>query len=111
MTIEAAHSGADTNRFGVELHFECELERLGELASCFIPSELDPEGEAFLAAALRRNHTRAGYWAHRALTLLLSDFDANALLGMYPVFLLSTPQAQALLEAARPGGVRDDRWL
>jgi SAM-dependent methyltransferase len=52
-----------------------------------------------------------GYWVHRALTLLLSDFDANALLGAYPVFLLSTPRAMELLEASRPGGASTSRWL
>jgi SAM-dependent methyltransferase len=104
-------SGVDDDRFGVELRYACDLDRLGALAPRFIPSRLDTEGEAFLAAALQRQHTRAAAWAHRALTLLVSDFDANALLGMYPVFLLSTPQAQQLLEAARPGGVAAARLL
>jgi SAM-dependent methyltransferase len=76
-----------------------------------VPSELDAEGEAFLAKTLERHHSRASYWVHRALTLFLSDFDANALLGMYPVFLLSTPGAQRLVEAARPGGLDGARWL
>ncbi|HTV20269.1 MAG TPA: hypothetical protein VMG12_16405, partial [Polyangiaceae bacterium] len=99
MDTPAVQNGINQTRFGVELDFACDLERLGELASRFVPSELDSEGEAFLATALGRNHTRWGYWAHRALTLFLSDFDANALLGVYPVFLLSTPGALRLLEA------------
>jgi SAM-dependent methyltransferase len=104
-------NGVDETRMGVLLRYACDLSRLGELAEHFIPSRLDPEGEAFLAAALKRGHTRVAYWAHRALTLLMSDFDANALLGMYPVFLLSTPQAMQLLHAARPGGVGSARLL
>jgi SAM-dependent methyltransferase len=111
MDGSAGRGGVDENRFGVELCYGCELERLGELAPRFIPSQLDPEGEAFLAAAMRRQHTRAAAWVHRALTLILSDFDANGLLGMYPVFLLSTPQAWQLLAAARPGGVGQARLL
>jgi SAM-dependent methyltransferase len=108
---DAAPNGLDVTRLGVELHYRCDLARLEELARHFIPSQLDTEGEAFLAAALRRNHGRLSLWAHRALTLVMSDFDANALLGMYPVFLLSTAQAQRLLEAARPGAVSHGRLL
>ncbi len=111
MTAEAGRNGIDESRMGVELRYSCDLERLGELAGRFMPSQLDVEGEAFLAAAVERRHTRAGYWAHRALTLFLSDFDANALLGMYPVFLLSTPQALRLFEACCPGGVGSGRLL
>jgi SAM-dependent methyltransferase len=107
----AVKNGVDENRLGVELRYACDIERLGELGERFVPSQLDAEGVAFLAAALRRNHTRARLWAHRALTVFLSDFDVNALLGMYPVFLLSTPQALRLIEAARPGGVSTGRWL
>jgi len=101
MQANAGQNGVDVTRLGVELRYACELERLGDLAARFVPSELDVEAEAFLAAALKRTHSRLGYWAHRALTLVLSDFDANALLGVYPVFLLSTPQALRLFEAAR----------
>jgi SAM-dependent methyltransferase len=111
MDVPAVRNGVDETRFGVKLEFACELERLGELAHHFVPSELDAEGEAFLHGVLGRRHTRAGYWVHRALTLFFSDFDANALLGMHPVFLLSTPAASRLVEAARPGGVSGARWL
>jgi 2-polyprenyl-3-methyl-5-hydroxy-6-metoxy-1,4-benzoquinol methylase len=111
MNAAVGRGGVDETRMGVDLRYACELARLGELAERFVPSQLDAEGEAFLAAALKRNHTRAGYWAHRALTLLMSDFDANALLGMYPVFLLSTPQAMRLFELAQPGGLHSARLL
>jgi SAM-dependent methyltransferase len=111
MADPAAQNGVDETRLGVDLKFACELERLGDLARCFVASELDAEGEAFLATTLGRSHTRWAYWAHRTLTLFLSDFDANALLGMYPVFLLSTPGALRLIEAARPGGVGAPSWL
>ncbi len=111
MDGQAGRNGVDEHRLGVELRYGCELARLGPLGTRFVPSQLDAEGEAFLVRALGRNHSRVGYWAHRALTLFLSDFDANAVLGMYPVFLLSTPQALQLLEAARPGRGSPGRWL
>jgi SAM-dependent methyltransferase len=111
MDGQAERNGVDENRLGVQLRYACDRGLLGQLAERFVPSHLDAEGEAFLAAQLRRNHTRMAYWAQRALTLFLSDFDANALLGTYPVFLLSTPQALGLIEAARPVGVSTGRWL
>jgi SAM-dependent methyltransferase len=111
MDGQTARSGVDENFLDVQLHYACDLGLLGELAERFVPSQLDAEGEAFLAAALRRRHGRTGYWAQRVLTLFLSDFDANALLGSYPVFLLSTPQALRLIEVARPLGVSTGRWL
>jgi SAM-dependent methyltransferase len=108
---DTAPNGLDVTRFGVELRYRCDLARLGDLARHFIPSQLDTEGEAFLARAVRRNHSRFSLWAHRALTLVMSDFDANGLLDMYPVFLMSTAQAQRLLEVARPGAVSHGRLL
>src|SRR5512138_1784927 len=50
---------------------------------------------------------RAGWWrtrAQRLVRLLVSDYDANAMLGLYPMHLLSTKQAALLL--ARPRGGR-----
>jgi SAM-dependent methyltransferase len=43
--------------------------------------------------------------------MLFSDFDVNGLLGMYPVFLLSTPAALQLLEKAAGGSVAQRRLL
>lgn len=100
MSSERGRVGEDETRWGVPLRYACDVARLGEVGRCFVASQLDTEGEAFVAAALRRSH---GVWrlrAHRLLALFLSDFDVNALLGMYPVFLFSTPQAATLLGAA-----------
>jgi SAM-dependent methyltransferase len=109
---DSDRTGFDESRWGVPLRYACDRRRLGpELAERFIPSHLDTEGEAFLASALKRG---PGAWrlrAHRLLTLFVSDFDANALLGMYPVFLLSTPQALVLLKAAQHGNLSETRWL
>lgn len=112
MTEAPERIGVDENRWGLELRYACDPRRLGpELAECFIPSQLDTEGEAFLVSALTRGPAARKLRLHRLLSLFLSDFDANALLGMHPVFLLSTPQALALLEAGRPGPRTEERWL
>jgi 2-polyprenyl-3-methyl-5-hydroxy-6-metoxy-1,4-benzoquinol methylase len=104
--------GADERRWGVRLEYDCQLERLGpELASVFVRSRLDTEGEAFLAGALKRRHSRWRLWARQLMNLFLSDFDANALLGMYRVFLLSTPQALSLLERGRTTPLSQARLL
>jgi SAM-dependent methyltransferase len=105
-------AGGSVNRWGVQLEYSCQLERLDpELRRRFVPSRLDTEGEAFLAVAARRRHGAGALWVHRALALFLSDFDINGLLGMYPVFLLSTPQALALLERTIPDRLGQARLL
>jgi SAM-dependent methyltransferase len=43
--------------------------------------------------------------------MFMSDFDVNGLLGMYPVFLLSTPRALELLTAAAGGSIAERRLL
>jgi SAM-dependent methyltransferase len=112
MNGENGRAGVDESRWGVQLRYACERERLGpELAKCFIPSHLDTEGEAFLASALKRGPSVWRLRIHRLLTLFFSDFDANALCGLYPVFLLSTPQALALLKAAEQADWSSQRWL
>jgi SAM-dependent methyltransferase len=99
MDGELRRAGVDEKRWGVQLDYACSLDRLApELAEHFVPSRLDAEGEAFLSAAVKKQHGRWRRWLHRIANLFLSDFDANALLGMYPVFLFSTPQVMSLLE-------------
>ena len=112
MQTESRHAGDSLKRWGVALEYSCQLERLGpELRQRFVRSQLDTEGEAFLAGAVRRRHGAGALWVHRALTLFMSDFDVNGLLGMYPVFLLSTPQALALLEQTVPERLNQARLL
>lgn len=104
-------AGSDDMRWGVPLRYACDLTRLGELGEHFIASQLDTEGEAFLVASMRRAYSTSRLRLHRLLSLFLSDFDVNALLGVYPVFLFSTPQALALLEAAHGGAGLSERRL
>lgn len=89
--------GQDRDDLGIRLCYRVDPDKLGNLEAAFVPLSLDPEGEAFIAAALQHKYRRIVLGAHRLLTLFLSDFDTNALLGCHPVFLLSTPQGRALL--------------
>lgn len=112
MDGERDRIGVDETRWGIPLRYSCDPARLGaELAGRFVPSQLDTEGEAFLASALERRPAAWKMRLHRLLTLFVSDFDANALLGVHPVFLLSTPQALALLQAGRSARLTEERWL
>lgn len=112
MDEERAPLGVDETRWGVPLRYACDPARLGpELCARFVPLQLDTEGEAFLASALERGPARWKMRMQRLLTLFVSDFDANALLGVHPVFLLSTPQALTLLEAGRSSRRTEERWL
>lgn len=76
----------------------CNRERLDpELASRFVEIERDAE---LLEAVARLTAARHGVMKtilQRALRFYVSDFDANALLGMYPMMLLCTSHWQRLL--------------
>jgi SAM-dependent methyltransferase len=111
MTGTAGRAGNDETRWGVPLRYAAELGRLGEICDRFVPSHLDTEGEAFLASQLKRTYRMSGLRLHRVLSTFLSDFDVNGLLGMYPVFLLSTPMAIELLEKAARGSVSERSLL
>lgn len=112
MDGERDRFGVDETRWGLPLRYSCDPARLDAgLAERFVPCQLDTEGEAFLASALERGPAAWKMRLHRLLTLFISDFDANALLRVHPVFLLSTPQALALLEAGRTAQLTEERWL
>ncbi len=112
-------TGTDVDVWGVPLRYAVELGQLDPaLRAAFVPSRLDTEGEAFLATALGRKPPAWKHRLQRLLTFLMSDFDANGLLGIFPVFLLSTPSALTLLEptysvdgedSAPAGGARNAR--
>ncbi|MEB2314096.1 MAG: methyltransferase domain-containing protein [Sorangiineae bacterium] len=77
----------------------CRLEGLpAELAARFVVLEEDALERDFRGAPPR--HGRARTLAQRWLASVMSDFDANGLLGTYPMQLLSTAQWGCLLGAA-----------
>jgi len=69
----------------------------------FVRLELDDAARAFLARGAEAPHSALRTSAQKILRAFFSDFDANALLGMYPMHLVSTAQAEKLL-GGRPGG-------
>lgn len=69
----------------------------GELAERFVRMDLGLEGRSYLEQALSTRPGAARTALHRALRTFLSDFDANGLLGMYPMHLLGTSQWQTLI--------------
>jgi SAM-dependent methyltransferase len=104
-------AGSDETRWGVPLRYASDVGRLAELGDRFLPSRLDTEGEAFLATQLGRAYRTSALRLHRLLSMFMSDFDVNGLLGMYPVFLLSTPMALELLEKTAGSSIADRRLL
>lgn len=63
----------------------------------FVRMELGEEGRTYLHHALATRPGAARTALHRALGTFLSDFDANGLLGMYPMHLLGTSQWRRLI--------------
>jgi SAM-dependent methyltransferase len=88
----------------LRLEYAVDEARLGQrLAALLVPINADTGLADYLAQAERG---RLGPWSSRLRKLLghlLSDFDANALLGAYPMHLLSTGQWLRLL-GGRVGG-------
>jgi SAM-dependent methyltransferase len=86
------------------LPYGCDLGRLPpELGARFVRLDADAKTLAFLAAAPERRHGRAMTFLQILLCQVCSDFDANAILGVYPMHLLSSAQWEQLL-GGRPGG-------
>lgn len=74
------------------------------LRSCFVQEAPDPALHRFLEASVTLRAGRLRTLLQRILSEYLSDYDANGLLNIYSMHLLSTPQAARLLD--RPGGGR-----
>jgi SAM-dependent methyltransferase len=86
------------------LRHDCDLASLPEhLRARFVKLEHDADAAAYLDQAGSRRRGRARTLLQRTLSWYMSDFDANGLLDMYPMYLLGTAQWQRLL-GGRPGG-------
>jgi SAM-dependent methyltransferase len=77
--------------------------RLGTYAERFVELPLDAAWRSAVHELERGRHGRLRTYAQRLARLYLSDFDANALTGMYRMQLLPTAGWRALL-ADRAGG-------
>lgn len=89
----------DPTGAGLELLYDVEAASLPtEIAGRFVRLSLGEEGEDYLKRVLSTRPGSAKTALHRFLrTWVMSDFDANGLLGMYPMHLLGTTQWEALL--------------
>lgn len=88
---------------GARLVTSAEIERLGSFGARFRELPVDDEWQASVASLLDGRHGRLRTFAQRAARLYLSDFDANALTGMYRMQLLP-PGAWRLLLGQHAGG-------
>ena len=71
------------------------------MREAFVESGPDQGLVEYLERIRDSRATRRKTFAQRLLRTVMSDFDANALLGMYPMHLFSTEQATMLLGARR----------
>jgi len=81
--------------------------RLGALAPYFLELPVDTEWRAAVAALTQARHGRLRTYAQRLARLYLSDFDANALTGMYRMLLLPPSAWRHLLEGHSGGRLLD----
>jgi SAM-dependent methyltransferase len=88
---------------GARLKTSADLQLLGSFAPHFRELRVDDEWQASVAALLEGRHGRLRTFAQRVARVYLSDFDANALTGMYRMHLLP-PSAWRSLLGARGGG-------
>lgn len=81
-----------------ELVYECNLETLSpELRRAWIPLTRDLETERFIERAQAHRASALQYRLAQLLGVVLSDFDVNGLLGLYPMLLLTTLHWKKLL--------------
>jgi SAM-dependent methyltransferase len=83
------------------------LENLGAFAAYFRELPVDADWRAEVEAIERGRHGRLRTYAQRLARVYLSDFDANALTGMYRMQLLPTSAWRRLLEGHGGGRLLD----
>ncbi len=98
---------ADSAGRVAQLRTAAERSRLGALAERFVELPVDAEWLSEVAALAQRRHGALRTYAQRLARLYLSDFDANALTGMYRMQLLPRGAWQRLLGEHTPGRLLD----
>src|SRR6478735_7393452 len=83
------------------------LERLGSFAAQFRELVVDDAWRAAVDDLSRDRHGRLRTYAQRLARLYLSDFDANALTGMYRMQLLPEGAWRQLLDGVAGGRLLD----
>jgi SAM-dependent methyltransferase len=86
----------------LDLYYDVDVAALSpRLRTRFVKLSRDAATDAFLAQAGRERHSWLRTQLHRVIRQFMSDFDANGLLDMYPLFVASTEQWQLLLGQQR----------
>jgi len=92
------------------LRYDIPTDRLTLPQGCVsLELRADDDTVAYVEEATRQRHGRLRTMAHRALSAWMSDFDVNALLRMYPMFLLSGDAFSSLLGASNASELSS--WL
>jgi SAM-dependent methyltransferase len=84
-----------------------QLDRLGSFAASFRELPVDAEWQSEVDALQRGRHGRLRTYAQRLARMYLSDFDANALTGMYRMLLLPTGAWHSMLQGHGGGRLLD----
>lgn len=85
-----------------------DLAQLGHaLRTTFVELSADATQQEFVTQSRFKPHSRIRTLVHRILRTFVSDYDANALLAMYPMHLLGTEQWRSLLQLKGPGRLLD----
>jgi SAM-dependent methyltransferase len=82
----------------LDLYYDADVAALSSrLRDRFVKLSRDAATDAFLTQARRGRHSWWRTQLHRLLRQFMSDFDANGLLDMYPLFVASTEHWRLLL--------------
>src|SRR6478752_1274317 len=86
----------------LDLYYDVDVAALSpRLRDRFVKLSRDDATDTFLAQAGRGRHSWWRTQLHRLLRQFMSDFDANGLLDMYPLFVASTEHWRLLLGPQR----------
>ena len=86
----------------LDLYYDVEVAALSpRLRDRFVKLSRDAATDAFLAQAARGRHSWWRTQLHALFRQFMSDFDANGLLDMYPLFVASTEHWRLLLGPQR----------
>jgi len=99
---DSAHESALSSTSILDLYYDVDVAALSpRLRDRFVKLSRDDATDTFLAQAGRGRHSWWRTQLHRLLRQFMSDFDANGLLDMYPLFVASTEHWRLLLGPQR----------
>jgi len=92
----------DLNRAPLELRYDVDAGALSpQIRARFVQLARDQATDLFLKRAKQGRHPWWKTQLHRVVRQFMSDFDANGLLDMYPLFIASTEHWRTLLGDTR----------